>query len=360
MEVGFGEVSHVVAQLGLYQVVGNHRVEELAAELYAVGLKYLQVELDVLPRFADGFILEKGTKNRHNFGLTAGSNGYIPRLVLADGERHAHHAILEGIQPHGFGVEGKLAVASEGSYQLLQLLVRLGDVVGVGHILDGFVRLDSSGCRHGRIAKERHLRRLGCSLFGCRTGYSDGRGQLHLLDKGGKLHLGKNLRKQLAVGLLHHQLLLVEVDGHVELDGGQLLREHHLLLKVDDVLLLLPLQLVGVGQQVFHAAPLADELAGGFLAHARHAGDVVAGIAPKREDVNQLPWLGNAVLLANLLWSQNLDIVVALLGLVHADVVGNQLPVVLVGRHHVGGVAVLLSAVRNGADDVVGLVPLDL
>ena len=97
MEVGFGEVSHVVAQLGLYQVVGNHRVEELAAELYAVGLKYLQVELDVLPRFADGFILEKGAKNRHNFGLTAGNNGYIPRLVLADGERHAHHAILERI-----------------------------------------------------------------------------------------------------------------------------------------------------------------------------------------------------------------------------------------------------------------------
>ena len=52
-EIHLGHVVHVVAQLGLQQIVGYHRVEHLARQLDAVGGQHLEVVLYVLSDFKD-------------------------------------------------------------------------------------------------------------------------------------------------------------------------------------------------------------------------------------------------------------------------------------------------------------------
>ena len=50
-EIDFGKVVHVVTQFGLENVVGDHRVENLASNFNAVVGEYGDVVLDVLSDF---------------------------------------------------------------------------------------------------------------------------------------------------------------------------------------------------------------------------------------------------------------------------------------------------------------------
>ena len=55
-----------------------------------------------------------------------------------------------------------------------------------------------------------------------------------------------------------------------------------------DILLLLALEFAGVGDDSFNGTELGDEFFRRFFADARDAGDVICGIAPEAEDVDDL------------------------------------------------------------------------
>ena len=82
------------------------------------------------------------------------------------------------------------------------------------------------------------------------------------------------------------------VEGDVERavgpDGGETAAEAGLVGEGDEVFLLFTFELVGVGEEVFEGAPLADEGFGGFFADAWDAGEVVGGVAPEGEDIDDL------------------------------------------------------------------------
>ena len=80
------------------------------------------------------------------------------------------------------------------------------------------------------------------------------------------------------------------VDGQRDVghDLGELLVERQALGARLDVLLLLALQLIGVGQEPLHGAELVDQLRRGLVPHPGNAGDVVAGVALQRDEVEVL------------------------------------------------------------------------
>ena len=121
------------------------------------------------------------------------------------------------------------------------------------------------------------------------------------------------------------------------------------------------LQLVRRGQQILDAAELLDELLCRLLAHSRTARDVVHRIAHQSEHVDDLQGRLQSPLPLHFLHSEYLCLVASAHGrTVDAHAVGDELTVVLVGCHHVGLYAQLVSLTRQGADDVVGLVALHL
>ena len=67
VQVDFGQVVHVVAQLGLQHVVGQHRVEHRAGQTDAVSGQHVEVVLDVLADFQNFGVLVGWFKNLKNF-----------------------------------------------------------------------------------------------------------------------------------------------------------------------------------------------------------------------------------------------------------------------------------------------------
>ena len=157
----------------------------------------------------------------------------------------------------------------------------------------------------------------------------------------------------------HREILLAEVDRHVEADGRQALGQAQVVGPGGDLLTLLARDAVDVRQDVLHRAPLLHQLAGALLADARHAGNVVRGIAPQRQDVAHELRIVDAVTFADRRAVDNLDAPSRALLPVDAAMVAHQLPVVLVGGYHVDVVSRLGALFRKGADHVVGLVSLD-
>ena len=114
--------------------------------------------------------------------------------------------------------------------------------------------------------------------------------------------------------------------------------------------------MVGVVEHVLHRAELRDELGGGLLTHAGAAGDVVADVALEGQQVDDLAGAGDAVALAHLLRTAHLEALALERRAVHEHVVGDELAVVLVRRHHVGGEALARGLGGKRAYDVVGLI----
>ena len=122
------------------------------------------------------------------------------------------------------------------------------------------------------------------------------------------------------------------------------------------LLLLGTLELVGVFQQVLDGAVLLDKFFGGLGTHAGAAGDVVGAVSHQSQDVDELGGGLDAVFGVHLLDAQNFF----LERVIDLDVGGHQLAEVLVARNHIGEEPLLLGLVREGADDIVGLITLDL
>ncbi len=160
------------------------------------------------------------------------------------------------------------------------------------------------------------------------------------------------------VGLLEPQCLLLEIDRSVEADGGQLLGEEGVVrMLLDEVAQLLVLYLVGAFHHLLDAAELVDELLGGLLPHPRDAGDIVGGVAPEAEEVDDLTGIADAEFLLHLGDAHDGVGASHAAEAVHLNMLGDELGEVLVGRHHDDLVeARELGLVAEGADDVVGLI----
>ena len=94
VQVDFGQVVHVVAQLGLEDVVGQHGVEQRTPDLHAVVLQHNHVVLDVLPHLQGLRVFVEWTQGLHDApGFRAvGGYGDVPRFARSRAEAHAHHS----------------------------------------------------------------------------------------------------------------------------------------------------------------------------------------------------------------------------------------------------------------------------
>ena len=117
-----------------------------------------------------------------------------------------------------------------------------------------------------------------------------------------------------------------------------------------------PLERVHIVEEVLHRAIFGNQLCGSLLAHAGAPGHIVGGVAFEGKEVYHLSRRTYAVALAHLLRAAHLEALPLDSGAVHIHAVGNELAIVFVGRHHVGGEAVGLGAARQSADNIVGLI----
>jgi hypothetical protein len=177
----------------------------------------------------------------------------------------------------------------------------------------------------------------------------------HPAGNGAEFQLCEQLGEQVSVYLFHDECRFVKWHRHGKVDGGQPLGEERLLLEILHVLLQLAFQFGGAFVHRFHRPIFLNELDGGLLAHARNTGDVVHSISPHAEHINELGRVFQAIFLANLSRAHYLHTIAAARGLVHEYLVRYELAVVLVGRHHVGGVAVRFGPFGEGANHIIRL-----
>ena len=61
VEVGLGQHIHVVAHIGVDEVVGQHGIEQFSFDLYAIILHHFDVIFEVLPHLFNAFRFKEGT-----------------------------------------------------------------------------------------------------------------------------------------------------------------------------------------------------------------------------------------------------------------------------------------------------------
>ena len=156
------------------------------------------------------------------------------------------------------------------------------------------------------------MRRWFGSGCGCLvTQYPVGEGaEFQLLEDGAQF---------LAVDGFASQSYLVEGQRHVGANRGQETREFNLLAVRLDFGFESPLQLVGMGQQIFDAAKVGDEFHGCLFAHTGTARNVVGAVAHESQDIDYLLGRIDAVFGLYFVGAQYLEIA-AELGAIHEDV----------------------------------------
>ena len=194
----------------------------------------------------------------------------------------------------------------------------------------------------------------------CRRGGARGLGGVQARQERAELQLLIYIAQLVEVGLGAQQVGGALRDGYVGLDGDQEFREGDLLGVGLDLLLQRAFERGDVLKQVLDRAPLVDELGGRLLADSRASRHIVGDVALEGQQVDDLRGRGDAVAVAHLLGAAHLEALALERRPVHEHAVGDQLAVVLVGRHHICGEALLGGDDGEGADDVVGLVVLHL
>ena len=151
----------------------------------------------------------------------------------------------------------------------------------------------------------------------------------------------------------------VAVEVEVAPHRRELLRHARLVGVLDDVLLARGRQLVRVLDHALERAVLRDQLAGGLVADAGDAGDVVGAVALEPDEVRNLLGLDAVARLDAL---RRVDVHVAHAARRHhqRDVVGDELERVAVGRDDRRLDAGLVGERRERRDHVVGLPALEL
>ena len=334
--------------------MGDHRVEEWAVDSDAVFDQHHEVELDVLPHLTDSGVFEwcgEGSDRGARL-LFVGRHGHIPRFVGTDSERHADQPRVECVDALRFRVKGEgfsvIQLFGQGAPCLLGIdqVIRVRRRGGVG-------RISIVGrWRWGRrfVGEERKL------LTRCR---SIGWRCVELHEEAAELEFGVELTQRIAVGFADGTRSGVELDRCVGDDRGEELGEANLLGVRLDLRPECTLELVGRLEQSLDAAELGEQLLRRLLTHARAAGNVVRGVAHQPEQVDHLTDVGQAILREHLGRAHRL-VIAAVARSELEDAVGDELPVVLVGRHHVDVELLLRGLCGDGADHVVGLVACDL
>ena len=332
-----------VAHLGIDEVVGQLHVEDGAGEGKLTAVEKVDEGLEIEAELG-GDRMEEQTRES----------------VVVEGGEVGHPG---GV---GMGGEGHLgAVDDDGHVGTFERAEHLG---GEGLHLDG--RL---GGGEGLVEKRRGLGRGARVQRGCRVGSGSrigaglrrggGRGHGMVVvggDASGKLaelELGGELLEQREIGRLEKQLVGIERDGSVEADGGELLGEEGLFgILLDECAGLVVGDLVGMGDDFLDGAELGDEFFGGLLPHSGHTGDVVGGVAPEAEEVDDLAAMVDAEELVHL---ERREYLVGLAGTaeaVHLDARGDELGEIFVGGDHNHLVETgILGGMRERADDIVGL-----
>ena len=163
------------------------------------------------------------------------------------------------------------------------------------------------------------------------------------------------------VGAQVGHLLEIARDGNIYHNGSQLFRQQGLLFVFQQVLaLFLFVKVNAAGVHILDGVVIGQQFLGAHGAHAGHAGDVVGAVALQTENIDELLGAFDAVLLANLLRTEDFRRLAHLAWLVHLDVGRHQLAVVLVGGHHIDLKTLYLGVLGQGAHHVVGLIAVHL
>ena len=72
VQIYFGEVVQVVAQLGLDDVVRQHRVEHRRSQFHPIARQDVEIEFQVLPDLHDFFVFEEGAEDFQDFAHLIG------------------------------------------------------------------------------------------------------------------------------------------------------------------------------------------------------------------------------------------------------------------------------------------------
>ncbi len=387
IEVFLRKGVHVVARLGIEQVVEDHRVVHAAPDSSAQPAQHHQVELDVLPDLGDLLILEQRPHDLRILRRILLQERHVPRFERFHGERQPDDAVVEDVETRGLGVETEFGVSARprrppraAARQFPQACTRGAssapsgtasprlrpevrpreppapqEAARPGRRTDCPVR-QRGLLRRGRLGAG-HLRQLGLRLlartFGKRLGGCEVRQIVH---KSLEIQFGEDPAQLVDMRVANREVLLAEGDRHVEADGRQALGQPQVVGPPGDLLALLSVNFADILQNVFHRSPLPDQFAGDLLADARDAGNIVRGIAPQRKDVAHQLRVVDAVLLADGLAVDDLDAALGAPLFVDAAVVAHQLAVILVGRHHIDVVTGFDTLLRKGSDHVVGFV----
>ena len=152
----------------------------------------------------------------------------------------------------------------------------------------------------------------------------------------------------------------VELDGRIGADGRDLAAQQRIVDMRAQVLAHLALDLIGMRNDFVQAAVLRDERARLFGADARHAGDVVGGVALQAIKVGHERRRDAVIQVIHALGRHNRYIGQALAGRDHVDVLGHELVHVAVTGHQQHVAAGLLAQARHGAQDIVAFPALGL
>ena len=158
------------------------------------------------------------------------------------------------------------------------------------------------------------------------------------------------------VGVEPRVALQVDLYRDVDVDGRQALGQQRLIGVLLDPFALLALEVARTLDQLLDRPELRQQLLGGLVADAGHAGDVVDRVAHQRQHVDDLRRLGDAPAFAHLgrpVYRRRAARRAA--DPIERGAVGDELRQVLVGRHQPGVKAGRLRPGGDGADDVVGL-----
>ncbi len=362
LQVGHGQCRQVVLLLGLTQIVGHRGVEPPGAlECDAEAAQDEHVALDVGAAYAHRRVGEEGLEQ---FGHSRTLVGALAEGDVADAEdvRRAVDAIgqsdAEGLRAHGLRTGGVHAYAHRPGRDGPCDEAGVGDAVVAPADLCADVSGLSRSCGSVLLLlDEVEERRSRVRLTGLHGDSRLRRGHRRVfLKERAELKLPEEGGQRLDVRLTSAQGVGVEADGSVGDYGDQMVRQTDEVGVLGHLLLEGAFEGGGVGKQILYGAELVDELDGGLLAHTGTARDVVGGIALERKEVYDLTGRLYAVLLTDLFGAAHLESQTFERRTVHEHPVRDELSVVLVGGHHVGGESGLLGAARECSDDVVGLV----
>ena len=348
-------------------------MSNIGGEVDAVVGQHGEVVFQVLAHLEDGSaLIQRPELIDDGLSLGAvGGQGHVAALALGGREAQPHELGVDGLGARGLGVYAHLRGCQQAFEQLAACLGCVGQsVAGLPRLVA--VQRRGGGGGGGDIALHAGLGGFGPSISLCEEVALDGAG----LGRGccalgacGGLELASDDRAQLQavadggegihVRVAQGEGVHVECHRHVGDYLCQPSRQAYLLGRALDLGAQGTAQLVGVAEQLLYAAKLLDELGGGLLAHARTAGDVVGSVAHQAEDVYDLARRVYAPLLADGLGTHEVEVALRPRAK-HGDVLGDELPVVLVGGEHVGLYATAAGLGGQGAYDIVGLVACHL